>query len=246
MTSTETTAGLREALVTAGRSLTANGLSRGSGGNISVRDGSRLLMSPTGSNLGRLEAASLSVLDFSGNLQAGLPPSKEFPFHRAFYRRAGTTNAVVHVHSPAAMAVSCLEPWTEWSAIPPLTPYFLMRVGQTPLVPYADPGDPGQADWIEAIPFPLHAVLLQNHGAITVGRDLAEAVETAVELEQVCEILLRTAPLPKRLLDEETAVRLAGKYGRHWTFGQPAALPPAPDGVKAAPRYMTFQEGEEA
>ena len=220
-------AGPREALVLAGRSLTANGLSRGSAGNLSVRDGDRLLMSPTGSDLGSLEAASLSVLDFEGNLQEGPRPSKEFPFHRAFYRRDCATNAVVHVHSPAAMAVSCLEPWTEWSAIPPLTPYFVMRVGQTPLVPYADPGDPSQADWIEAIPYPLHAVLLQNHGAITVGRDLAEAVDTAVELEQACDTLLRTAGLPKRLLDEETAVRLAGKYGRHWTFGQPLAVPPA-------------------
>ncbi|KHL03587.1 aldolase [Sinomonas humi] len=211
----------------AGRSLTANGLSRGSAGNLSVREGDHLLMSPTGSDLGSLVAASLSVLDFEGNLLEGPRPSKEFPFHRAFYRRDRSTNAVVHVHSPAAMAVSCLEPWTEWSAIPPLTPYFVMRVGQTPLVPYADPGDPSQADWIEAIPFPLHAVLLQNHGAITVGRDLAEAVDTAVELEQVCDTLLRTAGLPKRLLSQETAVRLAGKYGRHWTLGQPAAVPPA-------------------
>lgn len=227
MTSTEATEGPREALVAAGRSLTASGLSRGSAGNLSVRDGDRLLMSPTGSDLGSLMAGSLSVLDFDGNLQEGPRPSKEFPFHRAFYRRDGAANAVVHVHSPAAMAVSCLEPWTEWSALPPLTPYFVMRVGQTPLVPYADPGDPSQADWIEAIPYPLHAVLLQNHGAITVGRDLAEAVDTAVELEQACDTLVRTAGLPKRLLDEETAVRLAGKYGRHWTFGQPLAVPPA-------------------
>jgi 3-dehydro-4-phosphotetronate decarboxylase len=227
MTSTKASAGQREALVSAGRSLTANGLSRGSSGNISVRDGDRLLMSPTGSDLGCLDAESFSVLDFDGKLQAGPPPSKEFPFHRAFYRRDGATNAVVHVHSPAAMAVSCLEPWSEWSALPPLTPYFLMRVGQTPLVPYADPGDPSQADWIEAIPYPLHAVLLQNHGAITVGRDLPEAVDSAIELEQACETLLRTAALPQRLLDDETAVRLAAKYGRHWTFGRPVLLPPA-------------------
>lgn len=223
MTQTQPTDQQREALVGAGKALTANGLIRGSGGNISVRDGDNMLMSPTGSDLGSLDATSLSVLDFDGKLQAGLPPSKEFPFHRALYRRDRSTEAVVHVHSPAAMAVSCLEPWSDWSAIPPLTPYFLMRVGQTPLIPYADPGNSSQADWIEAIPFPLHAVLLQNHGAITVGRDLTEAVETAVELEQACEILLRTASLPKRLLDDDTAVRLAGKYGRHWTFGQPVS-----------------------
>lgn len=212
----------RQALLDAGTALTRAGLTRGSSGNISLRIDDQLVMSPTGTDLNNLDREALSVLTLDGDLIAGDPPSKEFPFHRALYRRDDTTNAVVHVHAPATIAVSCLEPWKAWSAVPPLTPYFVMRVGQTPLIPYADPGSQEQADLIEAIPYPVRAVLLQNHGSITTGATIAEAVDAAIELEQACDTLLRTGSLPKNYLDEHTAARLSTQYGSPWTFGHPS------------------------
>lgn len=212
----------RAALVAAGRRLAELGLCRGSGGNISIRDGDQLFMSPTGSDLSALETTELSVVGLDGRLREGPAPSKELPFHQALYRRAAVTTAVVHVHTPAALAVSCLEPWQPWSAIPPITPYFVMRVGQTPLVPYADPGDFAQAGWIEALPFPVRALLLQNHGMVTSGSDISAAIDAAVELELTCDTLLRIGTRVPLSLPAEAAIRLAQLYGAPWTCGEPS------------------------
>jgi ribulose-5-phosphate 4-epimerase/fuculose-1-phosphate aldolase len=207
---------VRQSLVAAGARLAEAGLSPGSSGNLSVRVAGRIIMSPTGSDLGALDPGSLSVLDFDGTLLEGPKASKEYPFHRAFYRRDDTTTAVVHLHSVAAAAWSCAEPWSPVSAVPPLTPYFVMRVGRTPLIAYADPGDPAQADRIEAMPGAFRAALLQNHGSITAGRSLADAVDAAVELEHTCALLLALGAHPYRALDEAEAGRLAERYGSPW------------------------------
>ena len=207
---------LRRELVAAAAQLADAGMSPGSSGNLSVRHGDRIIISPTGSDLGSLDPDQLSVLDFDATLLSGAAPSKEYPFHRAFYRRDDTLRAVVHVHSLAASAVSCLDPWSERSAIPPLTPYFVMRVGQTPLIPYADPGDPAQADAIQASGSRFRAALLQNHGAITAGRTVREALEAVVELEHTCSLLLHLGSRPFQLLPSDAADRLAKKYDSPW------------------------------
>jgi ribulose-5-phosphate 4-epimerase/fuculose-1-phosphate aldolase len=174
-------------------------------------------MSPTGSDLAALDAQQLSVLDFEGNLLSGPKASKEYPFHRAMYRRNAETGAIVHLHSTYAVGVSCLEPWSAMSAIPPITPYFVMRVGQTPLIPYAAPGDSSQAGVIENLAFPFGAVLLQNHGSITSGSTMAAAVEAAIELEEACKILLLLGTKPARYLTGREASTLASTYSSPWT-----------------------------
>lgn len=211
------TAEVRRGLAAAAAQLAAAGLSPGSSGNLSVRHDDLIIMSPTGSDLADLDPENLSVLDFEGTLLAGPKPSKEYPFHRAFYRRDAATRAVVHVHSEAAAAWSCLEPWSEQSAVPPLTPYFIMRVGQTPLIAYADPGDGAQADTIESMELPFRAALLQNHGSITAGPTLAAAVDAAMELEHTCALLLKIGSRPYRLLDSDAATRLSIRYGSPWS-----------------------------
>jgi ribulose-5-phosphate 4-epimerase/fuculose-1-phosphate aldolase len=204
-------------LVAAGRRLAGLGLSPGSSGNISVRVGDTIVMSPTGSDLAALDAARLSVLDFEGNLLSGPKASKEYPFHRAMYRRSEDTGAIVHLHSTNAVGVSCLEPWSTMSAIPPITPYFVMRVGQTPLIPYAAPGDSSQAGIIENLDFPFGAVLLQNHGSITSGATMATAVEAAIELEEACKLVLLLGEKPARYLSSQEALTLASTYASSWT-----------------------------
>lgn len=207
----------REELVAAGAKVAAAGMSPGSSGNISMRDGDHIVISPTGADLAALHVDELSVLDFNGTLLYGPRPSKEFPFHRAFYRRDSGTTAIVHVHSLKATAVACTPPWSANSAIPPVTPYFVMRVGQTPLIPYADPGDPSQADAIEALEFPFRAALLQNHGSITAGTTIHGAVETAIELEQACAVLLSLGGKPFQPLETAAVLRLAKRYSSPWT-----------------------------
>lgn len=113
----------------------------------------------------------------------------------------------------AASARSGVDPWSERSAIPPLTPYFVMRVGQPPLIPCADPGDPARGDAIEACAVRFRAVLLQNHGAITAGRTMAEALEATIELEHTCGLLLRIGTKPFQLIPAESTRRAAEMYG---------------------------------
>jgi ribulose-5-phosphate 4-epimerase/fuculose-1-phosphate aldolase len=207
---------LRAELVAAAAGLANSGMSPGSSGNISVRHGERIILSPTGSDLAALDPDDLSVLDFDGTLLDGPKPSKEYPFHRAFYRRDPTARAVVHVHSLAACAYSCLAPWSQRSAVPPLTPYFVMRVGQTPLIPYADPGDTQQADDIEALDLRFRAALLQNHGSIATGRRMDEAVQAITELEHTCALLLQLGDRPFAMVPPEAVRRLADKYDSPW------------------------------
>ncbi|MDQ1033872.1 ribulose-5-phosphate 4-epimerase/fuculose-1-phosphate aldolase [Streptomyces sp. V3I8] len=207
----------RSELAAAGAHLAGLGLSPGSSGNLSMRTESRIYLTPTGTDLARVDPAALSVLDLAGAHLEGPKPSKEFPLHTAFYRRDPTARAVVHLHSRHAAAVSCLPAWSEHSAVPPLTPYFVMRVGQTPLLPYAAPGDSGQADEMEALPFPFRAALLQNHGPVVAGTSMARAVEAAVELEEVSALLLALGGRTPRLLSPAEIAPLTRKYGAPWT-----------------------------
>ncbi|WP_019544711.1 class II aldolase/adducin family protein [Streptomyces sulphureus] len=203
-------------LAAAGARLAALGLSPGSSGNLSVREGDRMLITPTGADLASLDPERLSRLDLDGRHVDGPKPSKEYPLHCAFYRRDAGTRAVVHLHSRQATALSCLPPWGERSAVPPLTPYFVMRVGQTPLIPYAEPGDAEQAEQMERLAFGFRAALLQNHGPVTAGVSLAKAVDAAVELEEVAGLLLLFGARAPRLLEPEEAGALAARYGTEW------------------------------
>ncbi|MFJ4122712.1 class II aldolase/adducin family protein [[Kitasatospora] papulosa] len=206
----------RTELAAAGARLAALGLSPGSSGNLSVRIDDRVLITPTGADLAEVDPDGLSVLGLDGTHLDGPRPSKEFPLHGAFYRRDDATRAVVHLHARNATAVSCLPPWSARSAVPPLTPYFVMRVGQTPLIPYAPPGDADQAEALALLPFPLRAALLQNHGPVLAGPTMARAVDAAVELEEVSALLLSLGERSPRLLTPAEADVLARTYDSPW------------------------------
>src|SRR3954466_5598393 len=126
----------RQLLCELAASLFARGFSVGSAGNISVRLPDGYLMTPTNSSLGRLDPARLSKLDAGFGHVDGDKPSKEVFMHRAFYQAREDAGAVVHLHSTQATAVSCLPDVDVSQPIPPLTPYFVMRVGrQMPIIP---------------------------------------------------------------------------------------------------------------
>lgn len=208
-------------LADAGRRLAAAGLSPGSTGNISVVLDGRVAMTGTGSDLNALTSDDVAEVGLDGTHLRGPRPSKEVAMHLAMYARNPAHGACVHVHSPFSVAASCLAPWSSTSAVPPITPYFVMRVGQTPLVPYRAPGDPEIGSLIRDEPTPSRAVLLANHGQVVSGADMADALGAAIELEEACRISVLTAGHDRRILTEDDAVHLAERYGTPWTRHDP-------------------------
>ncbi|MDM4762976.1 class II aldolase/adducin family protein [Galbitalea sp. SE-J8] len=204
-------------LIVAGAQITATGVNTGSSGNISVRDGDRIHITASGSSLGTLTPADVAVLDVDGAHLRGPRPSKEWALHRAFYRRNPAHRAVVHLHSPNAVAVSCLEPWSEYSAIPPLTPYFVMRVGQTPLIPFRVPGSAELADLVAELRFPFRAALLANHGQIVSGATMSAAIDGAIEVEEASRTVLLTEGRSPRVIPAPEVSELAATWDSPWS-----------------------------
>ena len=195
----------RQLLVELAASLFARGFSVGSAGNISVKlpaeAGDGYLITPTNSSLGRLDAARLSRLDAAFRHVDGDKPSKEVFMHRAFYRARAEAGAVVHLHSTQATAVACLPDVEHDNPIPPLTPYFVMRVGRRmPIVEYYRPGDPAMEPAIHAAAQNARAVLLANHGPVVSGKTLTDAVYAAEELEEAAKLYLILRHAAPRLL----------------------------------------------
>lgn len=203
-------------IIRGGRRLADEGMSPGSSGNISVLVGDRMILSGSGTRLGALSPESLAVLDPQGTRVDGAKPSKEAPLHAAMYRRNPAHRAVVHLHSPHAVAWACSAPWSERSAIPPLTPYFVMRVGQTPLIPFRVPGDPELGRLVLEPGFRFHAALLANHGQIVSAENMDAAIDAAIEVEEACRIALLTQGGSPRLLDEAAVRDLAAQWGTPW------------------------------
>ena len=204
----------RELLVSLGASLFARGFSVGSAGNISVKVADGYLMTPTNSSLGRLEAAQISKLDRNFQHVAGDKPSKEVFMHRAFYDARPEAGAVVHLHSSAATAVGCLPDVDSENPIPPLTPYFVMRVGRRmPVVPYYRPGDPAMGPAIQQAAMTARAVLLANHGPVVSGATLLDAVYAAEELEEAAKLFLMLRGAAPRLLTPAQVEDLLGTFG---------------------------------
>jgi ribulose-5-phosphate 4-epimerase/fuculose-1-phosphate aldolase len=188
-------------LVDLAASLFARGYSVGSAGNISVRLDDGYLITPTNSSLGRLDAARLSRLDRAFRHVGGDKPSKEVFMHRAVYTARADAGAVVHLHSTQATAVACLPDVDPANPIPPLTPYFVMRVGRRmPIVGYYRPGDAAMEPAIHAAAKDARAVLLANHGPVVSGKTLTDAVYAAEELEEAAKLfLLLRAAAPRTL-----------------------------------------------
>ncbi len=192
---------IRDTLVRLARSLFERGLTPGSSGNISVRlDNGGWLVTPTDASLGFLDPSRLTRLDQNGNLIAGDPPTKELPLHAALYQTRRKAGAVVHLHSTNAVAVSLLGAARADNAIPPLTPYFTMRVGPTALLPYFRPGDPAVAEAIRALSGRHAAILLANHGPVVSASTLQDAVFAAEELEETAKLMLMLQHVPHRSL----------------------------------------------
>ncbi len=203
---------LREQIADFGASLFRRGLTFGASGNISLRIDDGWLMTPTGSSLGNLDPATISRLDEEGRHVAGDAPTKEAFLHSGFYRARPKARAIVHLHSTHSVAVSCLHDIDPQNVLPPLTAYYVMRIGELPLIPYFAPGDVNLARVVEEMASRHHAVLLANHGPVVAGKSLADAVYATEELEETAKLFLLLRDRKIRPLDAAQVAEIKARF----------------------------------
>lgn len=194
-------------IVALGASLFTRSLTFGRTGNLSAKVGDdRILLTPTGVSLGNLDPDALSVIDLSGRHIDGAKPSKEAFLHAAVYRSRPGASAVVHLHSTHAVAVSCLADVDPADVLPPLTAYYVMRVGRLPLLPYHAPGDTSLEELAEKTALDHSSFLVANHGSVVAGPDLTAAADAAEELEETARLfLLLRGQATRPLTDDQVA-----------------------------------------
>jgi 3-dehydro-4-phosphotetronate decarboxylase len=202
----------REFIAEIGRSMFERRLTFGSSGNISMRISDGWLMTPTGSSLGRLDPARLSKLDDHGKQVDGDDPTKESFLHLAMYRERARAGAVVHLHATHSVAVSCLDGIDHEDVLPPITAYYVMRVGKLPLIPYYAPGDKALGEAVGRMAAKHSAVLLANHGPVVAGSSLSAAVDAIEELEETARLYLLLHGRPTRYLSADQIEDLKRRF----------------------------------
>jgi ribulose-5-phosphate 4-epimerase/fuculose-1-phosphate aldolase len=215
------TAALRDEICRVGASLFARGYVHASAGNISVRlpDGG-FLITPTDACLGALDPARLAAVDAHGVQTAGDRASKTLALHRRIYDSAPDAHCVIHTHSTHLVALTLAGVWSIDDVVPPITPYFVMKVGHVPLIPYHRPGDPAVAELVarrisamRGAGTPIRAVMLDRLGPNVWHRSPAEACAVLEELEETARLWLMTRPAP---LDEAHIEELRQHFGAVW------------------------------
>lgn len=143
---------LRAQICRVGANLFQRGYVHATAGNISVRlpDDQGFLITPTEACLGTLEAARLARVDAKGTQVAGDRASKTLALHRRIYEADPGAHSVVHTHSTHLVALTLQGVWSDDDILPPITPYFVMKVGHVPLIPYHRPGDPRVGELVAA------------------------------------------------------------------------------------------------
>ena len=202
---------LREHVCVLAKSLYDRGLAHGSTGNISARceDGG-LLISPTNSSFGFLDPVELCRFNANGQQISGPKPTKEMALHTAFYDTRGTdAGAVVHLHSHYSVALSLLEGINEDDALPPLTPYPIMKLGRVKLLPYFQPGDEAMGQAVRDLKGQRSAVILANHGPVVASKDIHSAVFAMEELEAAARLAIEMLHEKPRPLNNQQLAALA-------------------------------------
>jgi ribulose-5-phosphate 4-epimerase/fuculose-1-phosphate aldolase len=217
-----TTDTLRHELCRVGASLFARGYVHATAGNLSARVDGGFLITPTDACLGFLDPAQLAFVDNAGVQQSGGRASKTLALHRAIYAAEPSARCVIHTHSTHLVALTLAGVWSEHDVLPPITPYFVMKVGHVPLVPYRRPGDPEVAIEVAALiaashtkRAPIRAVLLDRLGPVVWHETPATAMAVLEELEETARLWLMTNPKPKPLTEEHLA-DLRAQFGAAW------------------------------
>jgi len=209
---------LRDEICRVGRSLFERGYAHASAGNISVRLDDGFLITPTDACLGTLDPARLARLNAAGEQTAGDRASKTLALHRRIYGAAPAARCVIHTHSTHLVALTLQGVWSADDILPPITPYFVMKVGHVPLIPYHRPGDPAAAalvaERIAARPA-LRAVMMERLGPNVWHASPAEASAVLEELEETAKLWLLCNPKPAPLTDAQIDA-LRQQFGAAW------------------------------
>jgi len=213
---------LREEICRVGRSLFERGYVHATAGNISVRLADGFLITPTDACLGRLEPQRLAKVTADGTQTGGDRASKTLALHRRIYDAEPQARCVIHTHSTHLVALTLQGVWQPDDILPPITPYFVMKVGHVPLIPYHRPGDPAAAERVAAAigrhrerGTPLRAVMLDRLGPNVWHASPAEAMATLEELEETARLWLLCSPKPASLTTEQLDT-LNRTFGTAW------------------------------
>jgi ribulose-5-phosphate 4-epimerase/fuculose-1-phosphate aldolase len=213
----------RDEICRVGRSLFERGYAHATAGNISVRlPDDSFLITPTDACLGTLDAARLAHVGADGTQLDGERASKTLALHKRIYAQAPDARCVIHTHSTHLVALTLQGVWSDDDIVPPITPYFVMKVGHVPLVPYHRPGDPAVADLVAermarfaARGTPLRAVMLERLGSNVWHTSPAAAMAVLEELEETARLWLMTRPHPTPL-DEAQIDALRQAFDAVW------------------------------
>lgn len=206
---------LREEICVVGASLYARGHAVGSAGNISARLHDGWLITPTDACLGRLDPNDIAKVGADGQPVSGGKPSKTLALHRGIYARNAAANGVVHTHSTHLVALTLAGVWRDTDVLPPITPYYVMKVGHIPLIRYRRPGDPAVAAEVAALADQLRGVLLDRLGPVMWGPSVSHASYALEELEETARLWLMTQPKPEPLSDAALD-ELRQTFGARW------------------------------
>ncbi|HZF78151.1 MAG TPA: aldolase [Rubrivivax sp.] len=212
---------LRDELCRVGRSLFDRGYVHATAGNISARLGDGgFLITPTDACLGSLDPAALAHIDRTGQQTAGELASKTLALHRRIYAADTNAGCVIHTHSTHLVALSLIGGAAPDEFLPPITPYFVMKVGRVPLIPYHRPGDPAVAACVEEAMqqgqrrgVPIRAMMLARLGPLVWHRTPAAAMAVLEELEETARLWLLARPTPLAATQIE---ELRQTFGARW------------------------------
>lgn len=214
------TAALREAICRVGASLHARGYVHATAGNISVRLDDGFLITPTDASLGRLDPARLAEVGADGVQRGGDRASKTLALHRRIYEADPEARCVIHTHSTHLVALTLAGAWRDDELLPPITPYFVMKVGHVPRIPYHRPGDPAVTERVaerivamRSAGTPIRAVMLDRLGPNVWHASPDEASAVLEELEETARLWTMTRPEP---LDEAQIDELRRHFGARW------------------------------
>jgi 3-dehydro-4-phosphotetronate decarboxylase len=196
----------REEICRVGRSLFERGYVHASAGNISVRLDDGFVITPTDAYLGTLDPSRLARLNLAGEQLSGDRASKTLALHRRIYGAATDARCIIHTHSTHLVALTLQGVWSADDILPPITPYYVMKVGHVPLIPYHRPGDPQVGEIVArriesmaANGTPIRAVMLERLGPNVWHRSPAEASAVLEELEQTASLWMVCDPRPEAL-----------------------------------------------
>jgi ribulose-5-phosphate 4-epimerase/fuculose-1-phosphate aldolase len=213
---------LRQEICRVGRSLFERGYVHATAGNISARTDDGFLITPTDACLGFLQPERLAKVSAAGEQLGGDRASKTLALHRRIYEADPAARCVIHTHSTHLVALTLTGVWSEQAILPPITPYFVMKVGRVPLIPYHRPGDPRAAELVaQAITEcrgrggRLNAIMLDRLGPNVWASTPAAAMALLEELEETARLWLLSSPKPPPL-DDKAIEEIEQVFGTPW------------------------------